>query len=385
MDALITVALLLALSPARANGFKMMSFGDGGGYKHPDPATQQFLDGPQPPVSGTASGAASSVAAGAPAAKTSPKPVVASAGGSAVSTRPPRPAASSLEVPRAGGLRPLAVAPGTLSSADAESASAGAESDYDARVLGLASGPRRAPLGVAAGAGASVPGAAVSAGGPRLFVSVAIDPREAGDLRDAVAALGAGAGFALDARFAPVPGPDGLARVSGWIPAARLADVLRGRGIRSVSVASPRPPAAAPLNANYRVGLFVSDPARASEEVRAKLEDLAREDGFRPTRVVGLQDGAAGRSIAFVDGSLPISRLGDVLARSGVDSVVPQLPAPATEARSARTAPRRGIAGFARYAFRRGLWLVLLTLLAALPAIRGAAARLAEVFNPYRR
>ncbi len=359
-----------------------MSFGDGGGYKHPDPATQQFLDGPSPaaaptPAVTSAQVAAAPVAPAVPAVAPVPAPAQ-------VSARITPPAVARTSAPSANApVRPLGLTAADIAADDADAASAAASDDYDARVLGLGPGPRRPRV---SGQDASAPSRAPSAPSangavPRLFVSIAIDPQEAGTLRDAVAALGVNSGFAADGRFAPTPGPDGLARVAGWIPAARLAEALRGPGIKSVSVAAPRPAPGAPLRADYRLGLLVSDPAQATAEVRARLRELAANEGFRPTRVVGLRSAADGRAVAVVEGGLPIDHLGEVLSLPDVASVEPLIPAP-VRARVPTPAPG-GLSGFARFAVHRGLWLILLTLLAALPAIRDGAGRLVEMFNPY--
>lgn len=362
-----------------------MSFGDGGGYKHPDPATQQFLDGPGPaaapsPASPSAQVAVAPVVRAASSVAPVPAPAPASARIAPPSTA--RAAAPSANAP----VRPLGVTAADIAADDADAASAAAADDYDARVLGLGPGPRRARVsGQAAASPSRATGAATASAqsaAPRLFVSIAIDPQEAGTLRDAVAALGVNSGFAADGRFAPTPGPDGLARVAGWIPAARLAEALRGPGIKSVSVAAPRPAPGAPLRANYRIGLLVSDPAQATAEVRARLRDLASREGFRPTRVVGLQAAPDGRAVAVVEGGLPIDNLGEVLGLSDVASVEPLISVP-VRARVPMPPTPGGLRGFARFAMHRGLWLILLTLLAALPVIRDGAGRLAEMFNPY--
>jgi hypothetical protein len=42
------------------------------------------------------------------------------------------------------------------------------------------------------------------------------------------------------------------------------------------------------------------------------------------------------------------------------------------------------LAGFGRFAVQHGLWLIVLTLLLALPSLRSALGRVSGIFNPYR-
>ena len=90
-----------------------------------------------------------------------------------------------------------------------------------------------------------------------------------------------------------------------------------------------------------------------------------------------------GRSVAVVAGTLPLSRLAKAMSLSEVAKILPaggEPPAPS----AASTAPISGLAGFMRFAAERGPWLIILTLLLALPSLRDPARRLASVFNPYR-
>jgi hypothetical protein len=381
---LLPAALLLfPLAAAAADGgITAMSFGDGGGYKHPDPATQQFLDGASHP--------AAAPAASAPVAAAQPAPVPA-APAIAATPAAPAPAKTAAAAPAGrtlwnGVVRPLDV---PVPSDDADAARADADRDYETRVLGMSAGPRRPSVAFPAGAAASAaaPAAAAAAtprlgAAKRLFVSLEIDPREAGDLRDAVAGLGA-AGFAADARFEPLLGPGGVARVSGWMPAARLADALRRPGVRSVSIAAARPVAVPATSAAFLVGLRVDDPARARETVESGLRDLSSAAGFRATRVVGLETAPDGRSVALIEGRMPLARLAEAMDLPDVVRVAP-LPPAAAAAPAPETAERSGLLGFARYSFQRGLWLIALTLALSLPSLRAGLGRLAEVFNPYR-
>jgi hypothetical protein len=384
---LLALGALLAIpGAARADGIKMMSFGEGGGYKHPDAATQQYLDG-------AAQNAANSVAAQNPPAPPTPPappaPAAPTPAAGPAATAPSAPA-SAAPAPQSGPhtslwngvVRPLDAGDAAVEPDDARE---GAERDYETRVLGLRASPKRPALASAA-APALVPGRAVlpPAAERRLFVSFEIDPREAGDLRDAVAGLGA-AGFAPDARFeaAGAAGPGGIARVSGWLPAANLAEALKRPGIKSVSVEpGARPSLATDASSEFLVGLRVGDPASARADIAAGLRGLADAAGFRLKRVVGLETAPDGRSVALVEGRLTLARLPQALASPGVIQIAPLLPA-APEASAADRAAR-GVKGFARYAFERGLWLILLTLAVSLPSLRSAAARVATVFSPYR-
>ncbi len=405
----LAAALLLSASAALAEGgFKAMSFGEGGGYTQPDAATQQFLDGgaQNPPPAASAAASAPKPAASAPTAGAAspasalPAPPAASApqASSKIFAPAPRPAAPSVGGPSRreslwnGVVRPLAVSPG-ITSDDPDEARAAGDGDYAARVLGRAEAPRGPRVTGPGAATPAAPGAnfiggsvvAATAGRPgqgRLFVSFEIDPREAGTLRDAVAGLGAAAGFAADARFEPGAGMDGIERISGWIPAARLGDALRRPGVRSVRVDEALPAPAATAFSRFLIGLRVFDPSRAQAEVEADLRDLSALDGFRATRVVGLETAPDGSAVAVVEGRLALARLPQVMNRTDVVRVEALLPEPAKAAAS--PAPAGGLPGFARFAYRHGLWLILVTLLAALPSLRSVAVRVAELFNPYR-
>jgi len=385
---LALAALLLLPAAARAadGGFKTMSFGEGGGYKHPDPATQQYLDDAAQTAAGGVAAAnppapsAPPLTPAAPSAPAAPAPTPAAAAA-------PAPAASPARGPRRslwnGAVRPLDAG---AAAAEPDAAREGAERDYETRVLGLRAPARRPALADASSAAAaeSAPGRAALAPVPerRLFVSFEIDAREAGGLRDAVAGLGA-AGFAPDARFDAFSAPGGVARVSGWLPAANLADALKRPGVKSASVeAGTRPTISAGAASDFLIGLRVTDPARPGDDVAAGVSALVDAAGFRMKRVVGVETAPDGEPVALVEGRLALSRLSSALAAPGVIQIAPLLPA-APEA-SAAAAPERGLKGFAKFSLERGLWLILLTLIVALPSMRSAAARVAAVFNPYR-
>ncbi len=393
---IVVAALLLAATAARPDGVKLRSFGDGGGYTHPDPATQQFLDGDaqNPPPAAAAAATVSPVPTPSPAFAAAPVPnAPAAPAAPSAATSPSRPASAAVVgAPRReslwnGVVTPLAVAPG-LTSDDPDTARAAADSDYSARVFGQAPvlhgprvvGPGAAPAPAANSALSAAPGVKPAEG--RLFVSLVIDPREAGTLRDAVAGLGAAAGFAADNRFEPTSGADGMERITGWIPVSRLGAALQRPGVRSVRVDPVRLAPAAEATARFLVGLRVTDPGRAAAEVETELRDMASSAGFRATRVVGLETAPDGSAVALVEGRLALARLAQVLDRDDVARIEPLLPAPAPV--PARTAVPGSLAGFARFASERGLWLILVTLLLALPSLRSGVGRLSAIFNPYR-
>jgi hypothetical protein len=257
--------------------------------------------------------------------------------------------------------------------------------DYEEKLLGGAQSAAARP----ALSGPELAAAAAGAGGPEapvsgeLFVSLDIAASEAGELRDAVAGLGASAAFRPDTRFAAAAGEGGAVRVSGWIPASRLADAIAARGVRRVAVERGSRPARAERTAgDFLVGLRVDGvpgPAR-DRAVADAVRSLESSDGFRAARVIGVETAADGRSVAVVAGSLPLSSLSSAMGRPGVLSIVP---APSLELKSAGPRPT-GTRSFFDFIMTRGLWLVGLTALLALPTLGAGARRLLLVFSPYR-
>jgi hypothetical protein len=291
-----------------------------------------------------------------------------------------------------GLVQPLDMKEPAAGSAGDDQARANADSDYETRILGMKAAPARPSLGAAAPAPAPAaapspdPAAlASSAGGAgRVFVSLELDPAEAGSLRDAVAGLGATAGFAADARFEMLAGPGGRARVSGWMPASRLGDALLRPGVKSLRVETrARPSAPRTTSGDFVVGLRVPDPARARESVDAGVRVLASETGFKLTRVIGVETAPDGRAVAVVAGSLPLSNLSKAMSLFEVAKILPAGGEPPAPAPTAPAAPQ-GLAGFLRFAVQHGAWLIVLTLLLALPSLRAPARRAASIFNPYR-
>ncbi|MDE2142076.1 MAG: hypothetical protein KGJ84_06670 [Elusimicrobia bacterium] len=411
---LIAAALLAAISARAADPaepkMKASFIGEGGGYKHPDPATDQYMEG--------SLGAPGDSGAPAPAAKTpsaTPLPQVLKAAplppqrpaspridapSRSVSGRPPaaeRNASIPGEARPAGrsslwnGLvQPLDMKGSDVGTTDPAQAREGGDRDYETHILGMKAAPARPALGAPEAPSspaftAAAPSAARAESG-KVFVSLEIDPREAGSLRDAVAGLGASTGFAADARFEALAGPGGNALISGWIPASRLGDALARPGIKRLSVETrARPSAPRRTSGEFVVGLRVDDAAHAREGVDAGVRALSAAAGFRLTRVVGLETAPDGRAVAVVAGTLPLSRLAQALSLSEVAKISPaggEPPAPSADASPVARAP--GLKGFIGFAAERGPWLIILTLLLALPSLREPARRLAAVFNPYR-
>ncbi|HEX4048939.1 MAG TPA: hypothetical protein VH309_13930 [Elusimicrobiota bacterium] len=422
----LAAALLLAASAAafgdpdpkapEPKTMKANFIGEGGGYKAPDQATDDYLVGNQAPPADASTPAAAAPGPGIPAEGVASLPGVAPAAAAAPSRGPvptrtaapgrsiaARPAASarSAPVPAAakpagrqslwnGLVQPLAMSGAAAAEAsDPDAARAGADRDYETHILGMKGAPERpslaSPSAAAAAAPASVPAAAAPSEGGKVFVSLALDPREAGSLRDAVAGLGAAAGFSADSRFEARPGPNGTVLYSGWIPAGRLGDAMSRPGVKSLRIETRAEPST-PLetSAEFLVGLRLQDPARAREEVDAGVSALKSASGFRLTRVIGLETAPDGRSVAVVSGFVPLSRLSQAMGLSEVAKIVPvggDVPAPAAPA----AAPGAGgVAGFAGFAVRHAPWLIILTLLLLLPSLRAPARRAAAIFSPYR-
>ncbi|MDX6768520.1 MAG: hypothetical protein SF051_03245, partial [Elusimicrobiota bacterium] len=318
----------------------------------------------------------------APAPRPAPEPArVESAAPAPAPARPTAPAkAPSLWN---GLVKPMAGA--SAAPAGDEAAAAAGSQEYD--------GGSAAPaLAAAPGGDATLDAGrdAVSGVLPRhdaLFVSIELDPGEAGTLRDAVAGLGV-AGFSQDHRFEPRPGPGGASIVTGWLPAARLGDAVVRPGVRRVSIeTSARPaPRAVETEGAFLLGLRVPDTARPHESIVPALDALARDAGLKGRRVLGLETAPDGRMVAVVSGRLPLARLSKALMRPDVVKLVP---APAPDApvvaapAPAPAPPTPG--GFAKFVARRGLWLVVLTVAVALllPGTRAGVGRGLNALVPY--
>jgi hypothetical protein len=397
-------------APADPKPFKANFIGEGGGYKHPDQATDDYLQ------NGLGAGAAPAALPPTQTAPTLPPnqaapslPARAPATAAAVPVSPrtgapsrsssARPAAAERNAPVPGEARPagrqslwnglvqpLDMTAAQAGSADPDAARADADSDYETHILGMQGGPARPKLGARAdGRSTSTPAPSAAMGGNKVFVSLTLDPREAGSLRDAVAGLGASTGFAADSRFEAMPGPNGTALISGWLPSARLGDALARPGVKSLRVETrPRPSTPRETGGDFLVGLHVSDPAHARGDVELGARALTAAAGFRLTRVIGLETAPDGRAIAVVAGWLPLSRLPAALELSEVAKISPVGGEPPVPAADASVPAPAGVTGFARFAAERGPWLIILTLLLLLPSLRAPARRLAAVFSPYR-
>jgi hypothetical protein len=415
---LAVAVFFAAVGAFAADSSQRLGFiGEGGGYKDPGPAADDYLN-QTPPPDGTAPAptpASHAPAPAAAAAEVAPRPGVpqfapaAPAGvpdsrsplsrvdapsGSAAAARP---AVSGRNEGKPGGgqslwnglVQPLSMTPSeSAEAADPDTARANADRDYETHILGMKSSPARAPLAPRpassmAGSTALVSSAASArAAGGKVFVSLALDPREAGSLRDAVAGLGVATGFSVDARFEATPGLNGTVLYAGWIPAERIGDALLRPGVKSLRVETrARPADPAGTSGQFLIGLRLGDATRAREGVDAGVRALTDAAGFRLTRVVGLETAPDGHLVAVVAGVLPLSRLSLAMGLSEVAKISPlggDVPAPA-----APPVEPGGVSGFASFAARRGPWLIVLTLLLLLPSLRGPARRAVELFNPY--
>lgn len=386
-------------APAAPSPFSNKSYGDGGGYKHPDAAVGQFFETkpqesadpkPERPAPSKVSPDIRPVPAAPKASRPRPRPFAPVA----AQAEAPSPAEAA-RIPEAPGAGPAHAAPPaaslTASAAPAEggaldSASEDARRDYETRLFGAPEGPRRRALADAkpeAPADPAPPIAPVALGEGMLFVSLELDPQEAGALRDAVAGLGAAAAFRPDARFQPLPGAGGSVRISGWLPASRLGDAIARPGVKRVEVErGSRPSAEAGVTGDYLLTLRVGDVSRSEEAIAAGVRELTSKAGFRLGRVLGIETAPAGGSTALVSGTLPVAQLARALGLPGVVKVAsaPPVEMPAAEAPAAP--PKKE--GFLKFVMGRSLWLVLLTVLLALPTVGGAVRKGLAVFVPYR-
>lgn len=394
IPALVVTALALstaqAADPAKPSPFSNKAFGDGGGYKHPDAEVGQFFetkpDGkaeaepepeakpkPQPPAP----------------AKLSPEALTAPS-----ASRPrPRPFASvaaktaAPESPRTETASVTPPAPPAASSSSEggalDAASEDARRDYEARLFGAAPEARKARLDDRTQPALAAPELSSSLGEGMLFVSLELDAQEAASLRDAVAGLGSAAAFRPDARFQPQPAAGGSVRISGWLPASRLGDAIARPGVRRVEVErGGRPSGDVRVTGDYLVTLRVADVSRSEESIAESVSELVSKAGFKLERVLGIETAPAGGATALVSGTLPVSQLGRVLALSGVVKVASAVPAPKAVPETPAAPARK--TGFLNFVMDRGLWLLLLTVLLALPTMGGAVKKGLSVFVPYR-
>jgi hypothetical protein len=414
----------LALPAAAADcapkkpAFGTKAFGEGGGYKHPDACVGDFFeqapgrkpDSLNPSRPGGQGPEITPDRAPAPAdarperARPRPFPDASQAG---APSRPEseRPSDAGRNAPAAEASAPEIMAPTSLWSgklkpltpgAEAASIDGAAESDdarrgFEEKLLGAAPEAERARFDEGSSLSltpSSPDAAALEAAGTEgaLFVSLELDPREAGSLRDAVAGLGAAASFRPDPRFDAAPAGGGNVRVSGWLPVSRLGDAIARPGVKRVSVErGARPAPSQGLHGPFLVGLRIADAARPEESIAAGVRDLTANAGFKVRRVYGVETGPDGGAVAVIAGTLPLSRLGDAMSRPNVVKVTAAMPVPSAETPSSEPgeAPSK-TRGFLNFVLTRGLWLALLTVLLALPSLGDAVKAGLSVFVPYR-
>lgn len=368
-------------APAKTSPFSNKSFGDGGGYKHPDSTVGQFLETkPQIPADEPSPRPA-------PPAKVSPEPRPAREAASRPRPRPFAPIVVEKKHESTPAPERRAIPSGAEEGAH-DSASEDARRDYEARLFGAESEPRR-PLLEETREPSSYEAPSSEAASPApsgeglLFVSLELEPQEASALRDAVAGLGSAAAFRPDARFQPLPIAGGSVRISGWLPAARLGDAIARPGVRRVEVErGSRPAPDTRVRGSYVLKLRVTDATRPEESIAASVQELTSGAGFTLGRVIGVEKTPVGGSVALVSGSMPVSQLSRVLGFSGVIGVASDLPveAPVSDAPAA-PAPK---GGFLQFVMARSLWLVLLTALLALPTVAEVVKKGLSVFVPYR-
>jgi hypothetical protein len=349
-----------AADPPQAAPFSNKAFGDGGGYKHPDREVGRYIEEvPKNP---------------------SPKPEI-------VTSRPrPRPFAAPppAPAPASAPAQPYGpVAVGGVQDAESEDA----RRDYESRLLGAA--PERARPGLGAGvpplasAGQSIPPAAMEEG--MLFVSLELDPKEAGGLRDAVAGLGAAAAFRPDARFQALAAEGGRARISGWLPASRLGDVISRPGVTRIAVErAARPAGDARVTGDFLLRLRLADPARPEESLAESIRTVTAATDFKLDGVYAIETVPGVGATALVSGRLPLAQLARALGLPGVLKVSAALSSAEKPgaASAAPAAPK--MTGFFAFVMNRALWLVLLTILLALPTVGDVIKSGLAVFVPYR-
>lgn len=379
--------------PAKPSPFSNKSFGDGNGYKHPDADVGQYFETkPQNPAE---------LKPERPhvPAKVTPEIKPAAAIASRPRPRPFSPVVSKAEVPgRTISARtetaPLSAPPsvnppaapvaGAVAEGGAlDSASEDARRDYETRLLGAAPAPRRPGLSDLKVIPLTDPAQSASTGEGMLFVSLELDPQEAGTLRDAVAGLGSAAAFRPDARFQPIPGMGGSVRISGWLPASRLGAAISRPGVKRVAVERGSLPGADnSVVGDYLLKLRVTDAAHPEQSVAESVREMSSATGFKLDRVFGFETAPGGGSTALVSGKMPVSRLARALGLPGIINITS---APSSEApvSDAPAAPAKK-AGFLEFVMAKGLWLVLLTVILALPTVGEAVRNGLAVFVPYR-
>jgi hypothetical protein len=393
----VTVAVFSTAhaDPPKASPFSNKSFGDGGGYKHPDAAVGDYFETkpekpaelkperPQAPAKVTPEIQPIAAVPSRPRPRPFAPVLVKNAAApvAAAKAKTVSAPAGSIAAEKTG---PAVKTPAAASAAGGDdSASEDARRDYEARLLGAAPAPRRQGLADSQPLPSSDPAASASTGEGMLFVSLELDAREAGSLRDAVAGLGSAAAFRPDARFQPLPGEAGSVRISGWLPASRLGDAISRPGVKRVSVErGSRPAGDDRVTGDYLLKLRVTDSAHPEEAIAESVRELTSATGFKLDRVFGFETVPGGAATALVSGTMPVSRLSRALALADVIKVSSPFPAEAAAAAPAAEPVKKE--GFLRFVMNRSLWLVLLTLLLALTTMGEAVKSGLAVFVPYR-
>lgn len=334
---------------------------------------------PPPAAPSAASGASPRI--DTPSRKTSARPAPAERNVSVPEAAPEKKEKAKVSLWN-GLVQPLEMNSAAAQNADPADARERSGQDYEALILGAERAPARPKLEKEASPAAPLSEQLKDAArDPKLFVSVEIDPVEAGTLRDAVAGLGSAAGFAADSRFGPLAAPGGKMLVSGWLPAKNLAEALKRPGIRRVQIETlPKPTVPSTLSGDFVLGLRVEDPRQAKDVVTSEVQSLNNDVSFKLSRVVGVETTKEGEHFAIIEGSLPLNNLSRVLSRSAIAKVSPLTaashPAPAP--------PAPTFQGFGKYVMQNGLWLIVITLALALPTLRSIVRRATEIFVPYR-
>jgi len=385
------VAFSSAQTPPAKAPFGNKSFGDGGGYKHPDQQVGQYFE-----IKPTFPEALKDEQEPAKLEAKAIAPLDGEAAPAAAITRERRRPRPRIELPatETAGKAPAKLAATAQTGTSDDTAGDDARRDFETKMLGASSEPRRpgladpkeAPAMKDAPAAKEAPVlpmlAEIPTGEGMLFVSLELDPQEAGSLRDAVAGLGSAAAFRPDARFQPIPGERGSVRISGWLPVSRLGDAIARPGVKRVSVErGSRPAADDRVGGAYLVTLRVSDQSRPDDSIAQSVASLTAETGFKFERVLGIESVPGGASTALISGTMPVSRLSRALGHSAVVRIASADPVEAAPAAPAQPSRK---AGFVSFVMEKGLWLVLLTLLLALPSIGEAVKKGLSVFVPYR-
>jgi hypothetical protein len=154
---------------------------------------------------------------------------------------------------------------------------------------------------------------------------------EEDDLRDALSGLSANTGFKLDRRSVPSYVGAGKRKVSvrGWVPAARLGELMTAGNVARVQVdriSSLGAPAKLKDGAEILVGIRISPESSPTHALRSVATRLAENADFRLEKAIGYQQIPGTSKMALIaSGRVPIRNMSKIL---GAPSVVKVLPAP---------------------------------------------------------